>query len=176
MSTSNQTGIEDVITLSDISDYDSMLATNIYGSDTISVSDLDLTVPNGGYSITGTQWPGNLTAASIGTTGLLNTGAITGTTLNLSDTVWSSNLSSNTSGQIKLTGENADIDVNGVSLMATIKEIQERLNILVPNSELEAEWDELRALGEQYRELEKQLKEKAEVWNKLKSMPPPAIL
>lgn len=174
MTTSNQTGIEDVITLSNISDYDSMLATNIYGSDTISVSDLDLTVPNGGYTV-GPAWPGNLTVSSI-SAATLNSGAITGLGAIHPNTVWSSSLSNDTSGTLELNGDNADIKVNGTSLMATIKEIQERLNILVPNPELEADWDDLRALGEQYRALEKKCKEKVEAWNKLKSMPPPEIL
>ena len=76
------------------------------------------------------------------------------------------------SGTISLQGENADIRVNGVSLMDTLNTIAERLNILHPNPELETEWDQLRELGEQYRELEKQLKEKSEMWNTLKAMPP----
>ena len=76
------------------------------------------------------------------------------------------------SGTIDLKGENADIKVNGVSLMNTLNSIAERLNILRPNPELEAEWHQLRELGEQYRELEKQLKEKSEMWKTLKAMPP----
>jgi hypothetical protein len=76
------------------------------------------------------------------------------------------------SGTISLQGENADIKINGVSLTDTLNTIGERLNILRPNSELEAEWHQLKALGDQYRELEKQLKEKSEMWNTLKAMPP----
>jgi flagellar motility protein MotE (MotC chaperone) len=53
--------------------------------------------------------------------------------------------------------------------------VEERLNILTPNPELEKEWDDLRKLGERYRKLEKKCKEKAETWNKLKAMPPPAV-
>ena len=48
--------------------------------------------------------------------------------------------------------------------MDMIGKIEQRLNILHPNEKLEAEWDELRALGEQYRALEKQLQEKAKMW------------
>ena len=58
------------------------------------------------------------------------------------------------SGTIQLEGENADIRVNGESMMQTLRDIQDRLNMLRPNPELEAEWDQLRALGEQYRKLE----------------------
>lgn len=75
------------------------------------------------------------------------------------------------SANISLKGENADIDLNGKSLKNWMEKVEERLNILTPNPELEKEWDELRELGERYRELEKQCKEKAEVWKKLKSIP-----
>lgn len=78
-------------------------------------------------------------------------------------------------GRVSLKGEKADIDINGKSLSAWMTKIEERLNILTPNAELEAEWDELRALGEQYRALEKHIQEKTKVWEKLKSMPPPQV-
>ena len=56
-----------------------------------------------------------------------------------------------------------------------IKKIEERLNILHPNTKLEEEWEELRALGEQYRKLEQHIKDKQATWDKLKAMPPPEI-
>ena len=76
---------------------------------------------------------------------------------------------------IQINGEGADIVVNGESLMDTLRGIQDRLNILRPNTALEAEWDELRELGEQYRKLEAQLSEKTKMWAALKKMPPPEI-
>lgn len=79
------------------------------------------------------------------------------------------------SGTMELRGENADIKINGRSLMDAIDALEQRLNILVPNPELEAEWNELRELGERYRELEKRCKEKGEMWKKLKQMPPPEM-
>lgn len=91
--------------------------------------------------------------------------------------VWGGNpLTVGGSGQVDLTGENADIKINGKSLCKAIEAIEQRLNILTPNTKLEAEWDELRELGERYRELEKQCLEKAEMWKKLKSMAPPEIV
>jgi len=72
------------------------------------------------------------------------------------------------SGIIELRGKNADIRVNGESLMETLKGIQDRLNMLRPDPELEAEWDQLRELGEQYRKLEAEFKEKTKMWNALK--------
>lgn len=93
----------------------------------------------------------------------------TGSNYQFSD--WSirgSNVAS--SGQLNLTGDNADIVINGQSLNATLAAIQERMGMLVPNTEMEAEWDELRELAERYRELEKLCKEKSTVWNKLKKI------
>lgn len=79
------------------------------------------------------------------------------------------------SGKVQLRGDGADIDINGRSMKEWMEKVEERLNILTPNPELEAEWDELRRLGERYRKLEKKCKEKAEVWKKLKEMPPPKV-
>jgi hypothetical protein len=96
------------------------------------------------------------------------------TTNGTSGLTWA-NLSEPPSGRITLQGPNADIEVNGESLMTMLHRIEERLNILTPNKELEADWDQLRELGEQYRALEKKLSEQGEMWDALKKMPPPEI-
>ena len=72
---------------------------------------------------------------------------------------------------LELQGEGADIRINGVSLTDVLKNIEQRLNILRPNTELEAKWDQLQELGNRYRQLEAELKEKSRVWEKLKAMP-----
>jgi hypothetical protein len=79
------------------------------------------------------------------------------------------------SSKIKLDGADADIEVNGISLLKTMQEIQSRLNILQPNTALEKEWEELHELGKKYRALEQQIKEKQATWDRLKAMPPPEI-
>jgi hypothetical protein len=61
-----------------------------------------------------------------------------------------------------------DITVKGRSLTEFMDSVEQRLNILRPNTKLEAEWDQLRELGEQYRELEQQLLEKERMWQTLK--------
>jgi hypothetical protein len=61
-----------------------------------------------------------------------------------------------------------DVRVQGRSLAEFMQQVEQRLNILQPNPELEREWDQLRELGEQYRQLEQELAEKAEMWNRLK--------
>lgn len=78
-------------------------------------------------------------------------------------------------GKLSLKGKDADIDINGISLVETLKGIQDRLNILRPNKELEEKWDDLKALGQKYRELEAELIEKQSMWDTLKKMPPPEI-
>jgi hypothetical protein len=80
-----------------------------------------------------------------------------------------------TSGKINLSGEDADIEINGVSLWKTMQEIANRLNIMQTNPELEVEWKELRELGEQYRKLEQHILDKQATWDKLKAMPAPDI-
>ena len=80
-----------------------------------------------------------------------------------------------TNSTVHIRGEDADLLINDKSLKTWIEKVEERLNILTPNPELEKEWDQLRRLGERYRKLEKKCREKANMWNKLKSMPAPDI-
>ena len=114
---------------------------------------------------------GNVTISGVGT-GLNYTSPYT---FSSATPNWSIRDDNNVSSTIDLKGENADIKINDISLVDTLKTIQDRLNILRPNPELETEWDQLRELGEQYRELEKKLQEQSDMWAKLKAMPPPII-
>jgi hypothetical protein len=75
-------------------------------------------------------------------------------------------------GTLTLQGKEADIEINGVSLMTVLQGIQERLNILQPNRTLEAEWHQLQELGEQYRALEAELLEKQRMWSQLSARRP----
>jgi hypothetical protein len=67
-----------------------------------------------------------------------------------------------------LQGDNADIVLNGLSLTTTLSRLEQRLNLLSPNPKLEAEWHELRELGERYRQLEAEFEEKSRMWQALK--------
>ena len=78
----------------------------------------------------------------------------------------------NQSGSIDIQGQNADIKINGKSMKTWMEAVEERLNILTPNTELEKDWDELQELGERYRALEKKCKEKARMWAALKKVQP----
>jgi hypothetical protein len=46
--------------------------------------------------------------------------------------------------------------------------IEERLGILRPNNDLEGKWDKLKALGEEYRRMEKEILEGEKIWATLK--------
>lgn len=61
-----------------------------------------------------------------------------------------------------------DIKIGGRSVLATLDVIAQRLAMLETNKELEAEFEELRALGEQYRKLEAELKDRMQTWDLLK--------
>ncbi len=78
---------------------------------------------------------------------------------------WTTIAGINAESAVKITDR--DIVVQGCSLMATLDSIQQRLNILEPNTALEAEWHELRKLGERYRQLESELLEKQKMWKTL---------
>jgi hypothetical protein len=78
----------------------------------------------------------------------------------------------NPSATIDLRGEDADIKINGKSMVTWMEKVEERLNILTPNPELEKDWDDLRRLGQRYRALEKKCKEKAQMWAALKKVQP----
>jgi len=81
-------------------------------------------------------------------------------------------LSVEQNGSIEIQGENADIKINGKSMVTWMEKVEERLNILTPNPELEKDWDDLRRLGNRYRALEKKCKEKAQMWTALKKVQP----
>jgi hypothetical protein len=144
-------------------------------ADTITLSSLDVSHPtytlDPGYGAIPTA---SITVGSGITNGSLSniTAPWVTTTNGTGGFTWA-NLTEPPSGKITLQGPNADIEVNGESLISAIRRIEERLNILKPNEKLEAEWDQLRELGEQYRALEKKLQEQSDMWNTLKKMPPP---
>lgn len=158
-----QSGYE-TITIGDIN-LDSGTYTNTSAVPTIDLSSIN--------SDTITLTNGTIGAIGNGGTGL---GTMIYATDNTAGYSWNTGLSPTTisqSGRLSLQGEQADIEVNGHSMSLWMQRVEERLNILTPNPELEKEWDDLRRLGERYRKLEKKCKEKAEVWKKLKHMPPP---
>ncbi len=63
---------------------------------------------------------------------------------------------------------NGDIKIRGVNLDERLNVIEERLGILRPNNDLEGRWEKLKALGEEYRRLEKEILEGESIWDTLK--------
>jgi len=60
-----------------------------------------------------------------------------------------------------------DITVQGRSLKDFMDSVEQRLNMLRPDLVLEAEWNQLRELGQRYRELEADLNAKSTMWTAL---------
>jgi len=155
-------------------------------TDTISAQDynyntIDLTDLNSGITVASPTYTMAPMTVSMPT---ISISSITGANAGYSNTMWTTGTSGlngtsaadlNQSGMLSLRGKNADIDINGKSLMKTLEALEERLNLMTPNPELEKEWNDLKKLGDRYRKLEKKCKEKAEIWNKLKSMPKPNV-
>lgn len=75
----------------------------------------------------------------------------------------------NQSCKISIKGENADLDINGVSLKDFMARVEQRLAILTPDTRLEEEWSELRVLGDRYRELEKEIHDRMKTFDILKN-------
>jgi hypothetical protein len=90
-----------------------------------------------------------------GTYGTSSTGTAGQTlTWNGTDTIW--------------TTPRTELEDDIKDLRESIENIEKRLAILHPNKELENSWEELKALGERYRELEKDILEKEKIWDILK--------
>jgi hypothetical protein len=88
-----------------------------------------------------------------------------GTTWTLSDAY----LNSSQNSKIALKGEDADIEINGRSLMQILDGLEQRLGLLKCREDLESDWSELKALGDQYRAMVKDIEQKTQMWNTLKS-------
>lgn len=130
------------------------------GTGTVIISSPDATATYTASSVTVTPKHANVTLGSgNGLTYTSGTGVTTG--------AWAPTGAYASTGKMKLIGEDADIDINGKSLKDTLQALEHRLNILVPNPELEQEWSELQQLGDKYRKLEADLEEKARMWRAL---------
>jgi hypothetical protein len=72
---------------------------------------------------------------------------------------------------LKVAGDaefDGDVKIKGVNLTSRLDAIEERLGILRPNNDLEGKWEKLKALGEEYRALEKDILEKEKIWDLLR--------
>lgn len=132
-------------------------------NDTITTSDINTTWLTGASGSNAYTY-----ATGSGGTGGAYTYAGTGTNYTWNTT---SNITTSIDHTLQVKGDSefaGDITVKGRSLTEFMESVEQRLRILHPNPELEKEWDQLRELGEQYRELERQLLEKEKMWQTLK--------
>lgn len=142
----------DTITLSS-SDYLQTTDTITLSSSDIYTTSMTAPLTLGPIGATGTNFPN-----TIYTTANANTGNVPWLTQ-----------SPFSAPKIQLNGEGADIEVNGWSLVEAVKRIEERLVIVQTDPRLEEEWEQLKVLGEQYRQLEAKILEQAKMWKELKS-------
>lgn len=176
MTTSNIKDLLDSLKIEPLTTQD--ISTLTSATDTISLGSSDFNWNNDTITMGSVTGMAGLTGPtiSISSPGATTAGHIYTTTG--TNTQWNSPYLINENvqpGQLHLRGDNADIMINDRSLMEVIGSLEDRLNMLRPNPELEKEWDQLRELGEQYRKLEAELKEKSKMWQTLKHMPPPDL-
>jgi hypothetical protein len=103
-----------------------------------------------------------LTTNGTGTLSWANTGATT-YTVAADPNLKGASLQVNGDAEFK-----GDVKVKGKSLSELIENIEKRLAILHPNEALEEKWEKLKTLGEQYREMEKEILHAEEMWKILK--------
>jgi len=113
------------------------------------------------------NWPNNPYTINTNSSSPWAIGSVTGITGAIYN---SNNLTDlNPSAKISLKGEGADIDINGISLKDFMARVEQRLAILTLDTRLEAEWEELRVLGDQYRKLEKEILDRMKTFDILKN-------
>lgn len=77
------------------------------------------------------------------------------------------NLTTPSSSRISLIGSDADIEINGESVVSMLRDIRDRLNIMQVCEAMEAEWAELRVLREQYEAKLIECRAKSHTWKSL---------
>lgn len=158
---------------------------DLTGEDTISLADWDSplkTTLSGSYTYN--AYPATtISAGAVGATlSTTNTGSLTWNNQTYATTaspysVYNAvptgiNMTTDTSGKhLHVNGGaifEGDIKIKGVNLSDRLDAIEERLGILRPNNDLEGKWEKLKALGEEYRKLEKEILEGESIWDTLK--------
>lgn len=127
-------------------------------------------VPNGGYSISGYGAIPPTYSTTFPVTGSTYANLAVGTTTGITTFSGGISAASNTwyTKQPKVVITDADIEIDGLSIRKTLVDLQSRLAIMVPNPELEKEFNELKECADRYRELEKKFSEQMKVWQTLK--------
>jgi hypothetical protein len=92
-------------------------------------------------------------------------------TVSNTTTGWATYTQPATQGMLKVSGNaefEGEVTIRGVKLDERLNAIEERLGMLRPNNDLEGKWEKLKALGEEYRRIEKEILEGEDIWATLK--------
>ena len=81
---------------------------------------------------------------------------------------WATSIDSYYPKQPKVQITDTDIVLDGMSMRKALLDLQERMAIMIPNPELEKDFEELKICADRYRELEKKFLEQKAVWETLK--------
>lgn len=123
--------------------------------------------PLGNVTITGGGY--NLSAGYASTNAIYVGGGAGGGTTH---TTWSTTASTMSPSSIQVKGDAeflGNIKIKGRDLTDWLATVDSRLGLLHINSELESEFDELRALGDAYREAERRFTEQKRVYEILRN-------
>jgi len=141
-------------------------------ADIASLGTIDLSALTSAWSIGGgsNMWnTSNISLTGSSSSGSFNLGAGLGAgaafpyIYNNTSTPNLSTMNLSPSGKIQLTGPDADVVLDGVSLRDTLTAIQTRLGMLVPDPKIEAEFAELRELSERYQATLKKCQEQLKI-------------
>jgi hypothetical protein len=126
--------------------------------------------PNGDYSHTGNGAVPPTCTATIPVTGAGHSNVtLSGTTgLSYSTATTAAWTDPFYAKQPKINITDKDIVLDGLSLRDFMQSVNKRMAIMQPNPKLEEEFEELRALADRYRELERKLLEQKQIWETLK--------
>lgn len=140
------------------------------------ITSISTAVPGATYTVSASNNPYSLSGVSplptgtsgqvliSGTNGLSYTGGYTTPYYQTSINTVSANTTPNKITFPSDAEFHGKLTVGGKDISELLEKIEERLAILHPNVELEDKWKDLKALGEQYRELEKEIIEKEKMW------------
>lgn len=137
------------------------------------ITSISTAAPGATYTVSASTYPYSISGVSplpTGTSGqVLTTNGINYANTAAGIGVWSNNPWTTTSppSSLDVKGDaeiHGKLKVGGKDIGELLEKIEERLAILHPNVELEDKWKDLKALGEQYRELEKEIIEKEKMW------------
>ena len=159
--------IDDTDTIT-LSSWDSPLKTSLSGTDIYSATlGTPTSIASGGSGATlTTSGTGGLMWGNVGTPYTYTTSAPG--TLSSAGGNWTTY---NQPTILKVEGDaefKGEVTIKGVKLDDRLTAIEERLGILRPNNDLEGKWEKLKALGEEYRRMEKEILEGEDIWATLK--------